>query len=95
LLDQAALYADSAVTTSGLDDARARLAGGWLFPQILGLRFMDLPGAGDDAPGMLMRVAGVRIIRSGVLQYCRSRFLRMPALQSVYVRRQFANAFAR
>jgi len=63
LLDQAAPYTSSAVTPSDLDDALAMLASGQLFPQVLNLRFMDLPGAGDEPRGKLTRIAGGRLSR--------------------------------
>lgn len=63
LLDQAARYTDSAVTPVDLEDAMEKLSDGQLFPQILRLRFLDLPTSGDGNPGTLLRLVGGRLSR--------------------------------
>lgn len=78
LLDQAALYTDSAVTPVDLEDALQKLADGQLSPQILRLRFMDLPGAGNDSPGTLMRVVGGRLSRQA---YAPGKLLEAPVVR--------------
>ncbi|HEY5775282.1 MAG TPA: hypothetical protein VIS57_04285 [Xanthomonadales bacterium] len=67
LLDQAARYADSAVTPVDLQDALEKLSDGQLFPQVLRLRFLDLPARGDDNPGTLLRLVGGRLSRQAYL----------------------------
>ncbi|MDX2419049.1 MAG: hypothetical protein QNK19_16445 [Xanthomonadales bacterium] len=56
LLDQAEHYVDSAVTPVDLQDALAMLHEGQLAPQLLHLRFVELPTSDDSEPGTILRL---------------------------------------
>ena len=58
LLDQAERYVDSAVTPVDLQDALEKLGNGQLAPQILSLRFMELPPRDSGNPGVILRLSG-------------------------------------
>lgn len=61
LLDQAEPYVDSAVTPVDLQDALDKLGNGQLAPQVLSLRFMELPPRDSSNPGFILRLSGGRL----------------------------------
>ncbi len=58
LLDQAERFIDKAVTPVDLQDALDKLQDGQLAPQVLRLRFMELPDPGNNNPGFILRLVG-------------------------------------
>ena len=63
LLDQVEQYAHNGVTPDDLQDALDKLSDGQLAPQILRLRFVDLPGGDDNKPGYILRLRGGKVSR--------------------------------
>ncbi|MGB5487467.1 MAG: hypothetical protein WBN06_08760 [Lysobacterales bacterium] len=61
LLDHAEQYIESAVTPVDLQDALDKLGNGQLAPQVLSLRFMELPRRDSSNPGFILRLGGGRL----------------------------------
>jgi len=61
LLDGVEQYVDSAVTPVDLQDGLDKLGNGLLAPQVLRLRFMELPARDSDNPGFILRISGAKV----------------------------------
>jgi len=68
LLDEAERFAGSAVTPVDLGDALDKLSAGQLAPQLLQLRFLELPGPDNNEPGTLLRIVGGQLSRQAYRQ---------------------------
>lgn len=58
LLDQVEQFAQGGVTPDDLQDALDKLSDGQLAPQVLRLRFVDLPNTDSNKPGSILRLRG-------------------------------------
>ena len=58
LLDQVEQFAQGGVTPDDLQDALDKLSEGQLAPQVLRLRFVDLPDKDSNKPGSILRLRG-------------------------------------
>lgn len=56
LLDSIEPLAADGVTAANLEDGLAKLAGGTLTPEVLGLRFVTLPETGGRGSGVILRI---------------------------------------
>ena len=63
LLDQVEQFAQDSVTPSDLQDALDKLSDGRLAPQVLRLRFVDLPDRNDNKSGSILRLHGGKVSR--------------------------------
>ena len=61
LLDQVEQFAQGGVTPDDLQDALDKLSEGQLAPQVLRLRFVDLPDKATNKPGSILRLRGGNI----------------------------------
>lgn len=63
LLDKAGQYKDSAITPVDMRDALNMLDTGQLLPQMLRLRFMQLPEKNSTEAGFILRISGKQLSR--------------------------------
>jgi len=63
LLDQVEQFAQNGVTPADLQDALDKLSDGQLAPQVLRLRFVDLPDKGSNKSGSILRLHGGKVSR--------------------------------
>ena len=61
LLDQAEQFAQKSITPNDMQDALNKLSAGQLAPQVLRLRFVDLPAPDENKPGSILRIRGDQI----------------------------------
>ena len=54
---------DGGITATSIEDGLAKLAAGELAPEVLKVRWLDLPGNGEEQPGFIVRVRGGSIER--------------------------------
>jgi len=63
LLDQVEQFAQNGVTPADLQDALDKLSDGQLAPQVLRLRFVDLPDKDSNKSGSILRLRGGKVSR--------------------------------
>jgi len=61
LLDQAEQFTQNSITPNDLQDALDMLSAGQLAPQVLRLRFVDLPSRAMNKPGSILLVSGGQV----------------------------------